>query len=362
MKNNLQAIEMLNAYKKRLDPFLSAYFSSKMAQAEKLDPLAVRTLEIIERFVLSGGKRVRPALTYYGYLAGGGDDGEKIIKASMAIELAHAFLLIHDDIIDRDDTRHGIETVHETYRTWGRKLKLGEGEAVHFGNSMAITAGDYTHAMANEILYDIDFTPEIILNALRKIQKIVSHTIPGEMLDILMGARGSSTEEEITRMHEGKTARYTFEGPLHFGCILAGHENTELFDAFSAYSLPVGKAFQIQDDILGIFGNEIKLGKSVGADIIEGKQTLLVFKALQNGDARQVGEMRRLLGKRDLTEGEIGDFRNIIRETGSLDYSLKLAEKLVATSLVALKNIEFKNNDAKKFLEGIAEYIIKREV
>jgi geranylgeranyl diphosphate synthase type I len=216
--------------------------------------------------------------------------------------------------------------------------------------------------MANEILYDIDFTPEIILNALRKIQKIVSHTIPGEMLDILMGARGSSTEEEIIRMHEGKTARYTFEGPLHFGCILAGHENTELFDAFSAYSLPVGKAFQIQDDILGIFGNEIKLGKSVGADIIEGKQTLLVFKALQNGDARQVGEIKRLLGKRDLTESEIGDFRNIIRETGSLDYSLKLAEKLVATSLAALKNIEFKNNEAKKFLEGIAEYIIKREV
>jgi geranylgeranyl diphosphate synthase type I len=144
---------------------------------------------------------------------------------------------------------------------------------------------------------------------------------------------------------------------------LAGQKkNTRLLEALSAYSLPVGKAFQIQDDILGIFGNEKKLGKSVGADIIEGKQTLLVLKALKNGDKKQIKEIRRLLGKKDLTEKEVGVFREIIRETGSLEYSQKLAEQLVAESLRALENIEFKSAEAKKFLEGIAEYIIKREV
>jgi geranylgeranyl diphosphate synthase type I len=334
-----------------------------MLQAEKIDPLAVETVEIIKRFVLSGGKRVRPALAYYGYLASGGKDGEKIVKASMAIELAHAFLLIHDDIIDRDSTRHGIETVHETYRVWGKKLNLSESEAVHFGNSLAITAGDYTHAMANEILYDIDFEPEIILDALKRVQAIVARTIPGEMLDILMGAKGTATEREITRMHEGKTARYTFEGPLHLGAVLAGQKkNTKLLKAFSAYSLPVGRAFQIQDDILGIFGSEKKLGKSVGADIIEGKQTLLVLKAMEKGNKKQKEVLKGLLGKKDLTESEANDFREIIRETGSLDYSQKLAKKLVAQSLLAIKEIKFKNVEAKKFLEGIAEYIIKREV
>lgn len=164
-------------------------------------------------------------------------------------------------------------------------------------------------------------------------------------------------------MHEGKTARYTFEGPLHLGCVLAGQEkNTKLLEAFSAYSLPVGGAFQIQDDILGVFGSEQKLGKSVGADIIEGKQTLLVVQALKSGTARQKGAIKNLLGKKDLTKPEVESFRRILRETGSLEYSQKLAGKLVAESLSVLKNVEFKNKEAKNFLESIAEYIIKREV
>ncbi len=363
MENKLIATEMLGRYKKRLDPYLKEYFSKKIIQAKKVDPLAVKTIKIIERFVLSGGKRVRPALVYYGYLAAGGKESEKVIKASMAIEMAHAFLLIHDDVVDRDDVRHGIETVHETYRILGGKMNLSKSEAMHFGNSMAIITGDYAHAMANEILYDIDFEPGIILDALREVQSIVSRTIPGEMIDIIMGAKGSATEKELARMHEGKTARYTFEGPLHFGCVLAGQrKNTKLLEAFSAYSLPVGKAFQIRDDILGVFGSEKKLGKSVGADIIEGKQTFLVLRALKNGDKKQRAEINRLLGKKDLTEKEAEIFRGIIKETGSLDYSQKLAEKLVAESLVAVKKVEFKNNEAKEFLEGIAEYIIKREV
>ena len=363
MENNLHAIEMLLAYKKRLEPHLKEYFSLKIDQAGKVDPLAVRTIKIIEKFVLSGGKRIRPALVYYGYLAAGGKDSEEIINASMSIELTHAFLLIHDDIIDRDFTRHGIRTVHETYRVWGKKIGLSDGEAVHFGNSMAIVTGDYAYAMANEILYGIDFKPEIILDALKKIQAIVARTIPGEMVDVLMGAKGSSTEKEIMRMHEGKTARYTFEGPLHLGAVLAGQKrNADLLEAFSSYSLPVGKAFQVRDDILGVFGSVEKLGKSVGADIIEGKQTLLVLKALQNGTKKQAREIKRLLGKKDLTAEEVEDFRGIVRDTGSLKYSQELSEKLVAEALLALKGIDFKNKEAKNFLEGIAEYIIKREV
>ncbi len=363
MENNAIAVEFLKKYKKRLDPFLEEYFFAKSEQAKKIDPLAAQTVEIIKNFVMSGGKRIRPALVYYGYLAAGGKDEVEIVKASMSIELAHSFLLIHDDIIDRDNTRHGIETVHETYKAWGKKMKLSESEAAHFGNSMAITVGDYAHTMANEILYGIDFEARIILAALKKIQEIVARTIPGEMIDILMGARGTATEKEIMRMHEGKTARYTFEGPLHLGCVLAGKNSEEkMLKAFSAYSLPVGQAFQIRDDILGVFGDEKKLGKAVGADIIEGKQTLLVLKALEKGDKKQRAEIKRLLGKKDLTEKEVEIFRTIVRETGSLEYSQKLAEKLVTKSLAVLKNIEFKNSEAKTFLTGIAEYIIKREV
>ncbi|HAT74876.1 MAG TPA: polyprenyl synthetase family protein, partial [Candidatus Moranbacteria bacterium] len=155
----------------------------------------------------------------------------------------------------------------------------------------------------------------------------------------------------------------TFEGPLHLGCVLTGKKPDEkMLQAFSAYSLPVGQAFQIRDDILGVFGDEKKLGKAVGADIIEGKQTLLVLKALEKGDAKQKEEIKKLLGKKDLTKKEVEIFRAIVKETGSLKYSQELSEKLVAKSLTALENIEFKNSEAKTFLTGIAEYIIKREV
>ena len=363
MEKNALAVEILKNYKKRLDVYLKEYFTQKNKQAQKIDPIAVQVVEVIEKFVLSGGKRIRPALAYYSYLAAGGKDGEHIIKASMSIELAHAFLLIHDDIIDRDDIRHNTTTIHKVYRSLGEDLKLDENDAMHFGNSMAIVVGDIAYSMANEVSFNSDFDAEVILLSLKKIQEIVYRTVPGEMLDVLMEAKGTATEEEIMRMYEGKTARYTFEGPLQLGAVLAGQsDNKELMKALTNYSLPIGRAFQIRDDILGIFGEKKKTGKAVGADIIEGKQTLLIVKAFEKGTKEQKQEMKKLLGKKDLSLPELEIFRKIIRETGSLEYSQKLSEELVAEALCALKKIEFKNSEAKNFLEGIAEYIIKREV
>lgn len=361
-KENL-AIENLKRYKERLDFFLKEYFIEKIDEAKKIDPLAVQTAEMIRDFVLSGGKRIRPALVYYGYLAAGGSDNENIVKASMSIELAHIFLLIHDDIIDRDNMRHNSPTVHEKYRAWGEELKLNKNEAEHFGNSMAIVAGDVVYSMANEIIYTSDFSPKIILSALKKIQKIVYRTIPGEMLDILMEAKKTATEDEIMRMYEGKTARYTFEGPLHLGVALAGKGDDEkLLKTFTKYSLLAGKAFQLQDDILGIFGDQQKIGKTVGADVIEGKQTLLFIKALELGNPEQRKKIKQFFGKKDLDLSELKIFRRIIKDTGSLKYSQDLSSDLIEKALVTLEKHKFENAEAQLFLKGIAEYIIKREV
>jgi geranylgeranyl diphosphate synthase, type I len=181
------------------------------------------------------------------------------------------------------------------------------------------------------------------------------------MIDVIMGYSGRATEEQILKMHEGKTARYTFEGPAHLGCLLAGGDE-EILKSFSDYALPLGKAFQIRDDVLGVFGDEKKLGKPVGSDITEGKQTLLVLKALESGDKNQKELIKRYLGRKNLTEKEIEGFRQVVRETGSLDYSQKLAEKFVSESLDSLSKIDFKNEEAKTFFKGIAEYMVKREI
>lgn len=356
----MQAKEYLNNYKKELEPLLKEYFKEKKENFKKVDYLAEEAVKIIEKFTLSGGKRIRPAMVYYGFLLGGGEVNEenkrKILEASMAIELIHSFLLIHDDIIDRDAKRHGMETIHEYYKKIAEKF-FPKIDKNHFGNSMAIIVGDLAASMANEILFKSKFTPEVILKALQHLQKIVYTTIPGEMLDVVMEAKGSSTEKEILRMHEGKTAFYTFEGPLHLGAILAGNNSEKLLKDISQYSNAVGKAFQIRDDILGVFGDEEKIGKPVGSDIIENKQTLLVIKVLESGNSKQKLKLKELLGKKNLSLEELGIFRKILVETGSLKYSEDLAKKYSEDSFEVLTQIDTQSEEGRDFLYEIAKYV-----
>jgi geranylgeranyl diphosphate synthase, type I len=355
----MNAIELLKNYKKRFDPFLEAYFGRKLKEAGDLDLVAEEAVDLIRDYTVSGGKRIRPAVMYYAYLAVGGENADRIVKASMSMELLHSFLLIHDDIIDKDASRHGVATIHERYKKIGKKYSLTK-DSDHFGNSMAIVSGDLAASMACDILFKADFSAEIILKALDQLQKIVFVTIPGEMIDVIMSYAGEASEEQILKMHEGKTARYTFEGPMHLGAVLAGADQAYL-EKFSAYALPLGKAFQIKDDILGVFGDEKKIGKPVGSDIIEGKQTLLLIKALEKGNQEQKKIIKDCLNKENISEKEVEDFRQIVRETGSLEYSEKLARELTEEALQALNEIDFKSVEAKEFFSGIAEYIVNRE-
>jgi geranylgeranyl diphosphate synthase type I len=356
----MEAIELLKEYKIEVDPVLKKYFRKKLKQAEEIDPLAKQAVQSIADFTLAAGKRIRPAMVYYGYLAAGGKKRKEIIEASMGIELIHSFLLIHDDFMDRDDKRHGIDTIHEKYKKIG-KIMAPEKDNAHFGNSMAVTVGDMASTMGYEIIFNADFSAERIIKALDKLQNIVNVTIPGQLLDVVMENRGYATEKEILRMFEGKTSRYTFEGPLHLGAILAGADE-KILRIFTKYSLPLGKAFQIRDDILGIFGNEKILGKPVGSDITEGKQTLLFLKALEKSDKKQKNILYECLGRKDLKKEKLDEFRKVIKDTGALEYCQNLAEKFANESLQALKKINFKNQKAKIFLSEIVKFIVSRTV
>lgn len=355
----MEALEMLKKYKIRLDFFLREYFKER--RRETSDPLARKAVDMIAKFTLSSGKRIRPAFIYYAYLAAGGKENNEIVKTSMNMELTHTFLLIHDDIIDKDEKRHGIPTLHEEYKKIGQKFSLKK-EAGHFGNSMAMLSGDMAAAMANQIIFTSKFPPEIVIRALNKLQEIVYTIVPGEMLDVILEFRGHATEKEILKMYEGKTSSYSFEGPLHLGTILAGEKDDKVLGIWSRYAMPLGKAFQIRDDILGIFGDEKKLGKPVGSDVIEGKQTILVLRALAKGNKEQKRAIEKYLGKKDLAKGELEEFRQIIKDTGALEYAQRMAEDFVSESLAAMSEIRFKNQEAKEFFEGIAQYMVQREI
>lgn len=361
----MDAIELLENYKKRVDKELCLFFDNKIKEARKKHTLGEGAVQYIKDFTLSGGKRLRPAMMYYGFLGSGGVDGDNILEASMSIELTHIFLLIHDDIIDKDEKRHGVKTLHERYKEFGKVILQNKKEAEHFGNSMAMIAGDMAMMMASEILFTSKFPEKNIISALNALQAIAYNTIPGEMLDVVMEAKGKSTEKEVLEMNEAKTARYTFEGPMQLGYILQKETTNKTkkdLEGISAYALPLGKAFQIRDDILGVFGDEKKLGKPVGSDILEGKQTLLLVKAMEWGSKKQKKELEKIISNDSISRKDIDFFRKIIRETGSLQYSLDLSNRFVAEAKEALENLDIKNKEAHAFFHGIADYIVKRQV
>lgn len=296
---------------------------------------------------------------YYGYIAANGKEREKILRTSVSVELIHIFLLIHDDIMDRDETRHGIDTVHTKYKKLGKKIFKNK-DFGHFGNSMAIIIGDMVGALGNQIIFESQFRPELIMKALAKLQLIISKTVIGQAQDIYIEYKGNATEKDILKMYENKTAKYSIEGPLHLGAIL-GNSAKENLQGLSNYSIPLGIAFQIQDDLLGLFGSEHKLGKKVGADIIEGKQTLLVARAKAKANKQQRKILDSLLGNKNLSKSDIKIFQDIIRETGAFEYAKNLSHELVLKANKELEKTKI-NKEAKGFLNDIADYMIKREL
>ncbi len=351
--------ESLFGFKKRVDKELRLCFDKTIKETKSQDAVIADALKYVKELTLSGGKRIRPALMYYGYVGAGGKDKERMLRTAISIELVHMFLLIHDDIIDRDFERHGKETLNSRYSKIGKRFFPGK-DSDHFGNSMALIVGDMVAALGNQIIFESGFNEKLIMKALSNLQSIISYTVIGEVKDFYIEYKGKASEKEVMDMYEYKTAKYTIEGPLHLGAVLGGADS-KMLKGISDYSIPLGIAFQIQDDILGVFGNEKKLGKKVGSDIKEGKMTILVTKARENGDKKQRKMLDEILGKRDLAGSDIENFRNIIRETASLDYANRKAMELISDGKNALAKLNFKK-ETKEFLLGMADYMVQREV
>jgi len=346
-------------YKQKVDPELENFFQKVITENKKIDINIAGAIDYVRQITLAGGKRARAAFMYFGYLAAGGKDKNAITKASISIELIHSFLLIHDDIIDQDNLRHGITTTHIHYDKMAKKFFKNKN-AAHFGNSMAIVVGDMINTLGNRALLESKFPPDRIAQAAQYLQRIIFMTIVGETEDILIENRGQATEKEILQMYRNKTAKYTIEGPLHLGAILAG-ANTKFLQVLSNYAIPAGIAFQIQDDILGVFGTKSKTGKPVDSDIRQGKQTILVAIALEKANQKQKAILKRCLGNNNLSAEDLADFKKVITDTGSLKYAQTMAAKLIVKAKTEITKLKIPK-ESKEFLINIADYMLNREV
>ena len=198
--------EELKVFKSRLDPKIEAYFDTVLKDSIEEDDLVADALKHAREIVLAGGKRLRSAFMYYGYIGAGGTEEEKILETSVSVELIHSFLLVHDDIIDRDDIRHGVPTLHRRYAEFGKGI-FPDKDTEHFGTSIAIIMGDMLYAFGNDIIFRAPFPKDRVFEALSKVQHIVSLTVVGQARDIYMEYKKDASEEEIIRMYTNKIGR-----------------------------------------------------------------------------------------------------------------------------------------------------------
>jgi len=299
MNTEVPAKTTLAKYAERINPLMTEFFQRQKAKVPNSFQYARQMLNNVEDFCTRGGKRLRPALVYYGYRLLGGDQSKEILKASLTMELIHTFLLIHDDVMDKSDFRRGKKTIHKIYETEYKTIYSANGNSRRFGEAMGILAGDISFCLGFKPLLLSHFSPELKVQAMKKMSDTLISTSFGQELDIRFEASGFSTPSEVLDLYELKTAQYTFEYPLHIGAILAGATGQDL-KTISAYAIPCGIAFQIQDDILGMFGDEQKTGKPVGSDLKQGKQTLLIAETLKRASKNDLKKIHHSLGNKDL--------------------------------------------------------------
>lgn len=352
-----KALAYLAWFKGQLDPFLDAYFDEKIKEAVDIHPEAAVLVEELHRFAHNGGKRVRPALSYAAYMSAGGRSLDAILYASASLELLHAFALIHDDIMDGANLRRGQPSAHKVFEQFHQKRDfLGSSEK--FGSAAAILAGDLALAYADNIINSAPFPAERIRRAKFYYDEMKKQVILGQYLDITASAKKTISEKELLKILEYKTAKYTIERPLHIGAALAGAEE-ELLGVFSSYAVPLGQAFQIQDDIVGTFGEEEKIGKPTDSDIKEGKKTLLVIKAYERASSSDKKILDGVIGNQKATREDIETAREIIRTTGSLEYSQTLATRLINQAKQTLLNTKMVD-EGREYLLQAADYLLGR--
>lgn len=271
----------------------------------------------------AGGKRLRPTLCYWGWRGAGAPHDEQILRAATALELLHLAALIHDDVMDRADTRRGRQASHRRFAA-DHSAAGWRGSAQQFGDSAAILLGDLCLGWSDELLARSGIESDRLAAGRRVFEQMRTEVMCGQFLDVLAQAKGlDAVDDEAAMLRQTKlvihfkSAKYSVEAPLLMGGALAGGSDG-LATTYSAFGMAVGEAFQLRDDVLGVFGDPAKTGKPAGDDLREGKQTMLVGYALHLGSTTQQRTLRSLVGNPRIDEADVDTAREILIESGAL--------------------------------------------
>ncbi|GAA2627762.1 geranylgeranyl pyrophosphate synthase [Paractinoplanes durhamensis] len=343
----------------RVDKALAAFLAEQRTRLAGIDPALAEVSDALEAFVLGGGKRLRPAFAYWGYRGAGGTDSDLVVAAVAALELVQASALIHDDLMDRSDTRRGEPSVHRRFES--RHAAAGwRGAASSFGDAAAVLLGDLALVWSDELLHTSGLTPAELTRARPVFDEMRTEVTAGQYLDVLTQATADTSLERAGKVARFKAAKYTVERPLLLGAAIAGAP-AEIFAAYTAFGLPLGEAFQLRDDVLGVFGDPSQTGKPAGDDLREGKRTYLVaaaFGALGDG---AWDELDTGLGDQSLTDEGVERLRALIRDSGALAATERRIDELMTASLAALEGADL-DEEARTVLRALADAATRRTV
>jgi len=347
----------------RVNPVLRRFWDEKVREWDRF-PEIIRASFAAYDILTADGKKIRAGLTRLGYeiCAGPRSPGtpvpDGIDRAAACVEILHNAFLIHDDIVDQSDLRRNRPTAHRRFADAARARFRSDEEALQYGRAVALNFGDKGQALAQELLFSSGFPDPLLLRAVRLLSRVTAETVAGQLLDVDDVRLPDLTEELVLQIHEYKTAHYTIMLPLQLGALLAGAPEAVL-PALRDFAIPLGLAFQIQDDILGLFGDEETLGKPVVSDVREGKKTLLIVHAYAAAAPAARASLESAHGNAGLTGETLEEVRRLVRETGALERSERMARALVDAGKEIIPVITSDPRWAS-ILYGLADYLIER--
>lgn len=347
------------AFRGRIQAALDAFVDGQVGALGPLGSDAARLVREAHTSV-SGGKRFRAAFCYWGHRAVAADvpDESALVRACASLELLHASALVHDDLMDASDTRRGRPATHRLFE--GEHRSAGwRGHPEQYGAAAAILLGDLLLSWADELLRRCGLPIAQVAPALEVFDRCRTEVIAGQFLDVSVQARGRADVDTAMTVLRYKSAKYSIERPLHIGAALAG-AGPDTMAELSAFGLPLGEAFQLRDDLLGVFGDPEATGKPAGDDLIEGKRTVLVALALDAAPPADAALLDRSLGTA-LSVEQVAELRGIIAASGAHAQVEAVIGELASHAVTALDKADVRE-DARRVLRQLASAATQRVV
>lgn len=326
--------------RERIDGALREFVEHAVPELDRIGDELRPLTETASQFVLGGGKRLRPAFCYWGARAVGAGDSDAIVRAAASLELLQACALVHDDVIDRSATRRGQPSVHEQFAALHRDSGW-TGDAAGFGAATAILLGDLFLVWSDAMFAGSGVGDDALTRARPICDAMRVELMAGQYLDVVEQARGGGSVERALRVARFKAAKYTVERPLHLGAALGGGAS-DAFETLTGYGIPLGEAFQLRDDLLGVFGDPAVTGKPAGDDLREGKRTVLIALAVETATPAGRDALEQHLGDPHLDDAGVEVLREIVTSSGAAAEVETMIQGRVATALEALAAADLK--------------------